>query len=230
MIPRSPLRIAIPPVAGFVAYLAGLGIVQQLIERGPTELPIYDGPEDPSSNARFVFYLLHDVGTAIYATEGEVNGHALWWTFDYRSRTKTPQYPTEPDVWFYLTPSVYRNPGGWPGVVAPPEIIPSGALVGIPFGLLLLAGAITALVTVRTDHVHAGMLAGASIAIGYLIATIVGLQLEFVWLDSTIRTRMYIFPDPIVSIVRMGIAYPIMFGGLGGATAVGLRRLARGRG
>lgn len=226
----SRLRFAIPPIVGIVTFLAGLGITRWLVDLGPAELLYGRRPEDAGANLRLAYYLLHDVGIATYVSNEAVPGRTFWWSFDYRSTAKHPDFPTEPDTWWYLTPSLYRGTGEWRQLVMTPDVVPLGILGVLPVGLLVLGGAVAALATVRSNRLRDGAIAGAGIAIGYLLATVIGLHFTPVTLFSTPDTWIHVFPDPVVSIVRMGIAYPVGFGAVGGATAIGFRRFRQGRG
>lgn len=85
-------------------------------------------------------------------------------------------------------------------------------LVAVPPIVLLVAGGLLtwrfrASLRSRTD----AAILGATTAVGYLLATIIGLLVVAVSVSEvTIR------PDPVTAIVLAGLAYPIGFGALGG--------------
>ena len=215
-------RVAIPPLIGLLSFLGGLKLTQWLVT------PRHMVAEADGGGYRLIYYLLHDVGWAHQVVEAEPTGPVAWWTFAYASRSKHPDFPTEPDVWWYLTPSVYRGTGSWQ-LPMTTELVPMAVLPIVPIGVLVLSGAMAALLTVRSNRLRDGGLAGASIAVGYLLATLVGLFLPFVSFASRPNVWVVMFPDPVVSLVRMGIAYPLTFGTVGGITAIGLRRVIRTR-
>ncbi|WP_049927252.1 hypothetical protein [Halopiger goleimassiliensis] len=86
--------------------------------------------------------------------------------------------------------------------------------------VLLVAGAVvvrryrTRLPT-RTD----AALAGATVAVGYLLCTVVALVAFAASLDGAV-----VRPDPLYGVVLAGLASPIAFGAVGGLLAAGVTR------
>lgn len=88
------------------------------------------------------------------------------------------------------------------------------ALYLLPPALLLLAGFLVARSTDRTGRPRRAALAGASVAGGYCVVALAGAFLTGV--EAFGRTAG---PDLLAAALLAGVAYPVVFGGLGGALA-----------
>lgn len=92
--------------------------------------------------------------------------------------------------------------------------IPTLVYYAVPVVVLVLAGYLAAnRVDART--VTVGILAGASIVFGYLIMAYLGAY----FLEVIVRRSRYVKPDIRTTILLIGLAYPIVFGAIGGAIA-----------
>ncbi|MFW6153562.1 MAG: transporter [Halobacteriota archaeon] len=83
----------------------------------------------------------------------------------------------------------------------------------VPVVALLLAGLLVAW-SARPDSLGEGAVAGATVALGYLVAVVVGLV---VFAHAGNR------PDPMPAILVAGVLYPVVFGGVGGAIGASIR-------
>lgn len=81
----------------------------------------------------------------------------------------------------------------------------------IPAALLFVAGYVVAMRVPRTLSTVEGVVAGASLAIGYGVVTFVGVS----FFAHTVSGVTY-GPPMTDSMLYMGVGYPVVFGGLGG--------------
>lgn len=89
----------------------------------------------------------------------------------------------------------------------------SALLYAVPIVILLVTGFV--LVWSRgPTNLRDGAMDGATIAIGYASAAIVGL-----FLFGVTRGDASIAPDPVTGVLLAGIVYPVVFGAVGGALA-----------
>ena len=81
----------------------------------------------------------------------------------------------------------------------------------IPAALLFVAGYVVAMRVPRTLSSVEGVIAGASVAIGYGVVTFVGVS----FFAHTVSGATY-GPPMTAAMLYMGVGYPVAFGGLGG--------------
>lgn len=86
-------------------------------------------------------------------------------------------------------------------------------LYAVPIVILLVTGFVLVWSRGPTD-LRDGAMDGATIAIGYAGAAIVGL-----FLFGVTRGDASISPDPVTGVLLAGIVYPVVFGAIGGALA-----------
>jgi|GEM_PF-250249 len=117
------------------------------------------------------------------------------------------------------------------GILSPQEYNAIGASDGplwllylLPPVLLALAGVGVVLLSLTPIRsVRGGAVAGATIALGYCLATAAGLVVFTVGIDESV-----IRPDPVSSLLLAGLFYPLAFGALGGALAGATNRAVFG--
>lgn len=91
-------------------------------------------------------------------------------------------------------------------------------LLAVPPLVLVVAGvAVAVRFRGRLEGAAEYAVAGATIAVGYLLVTIVGVLLSTVVVDGGLFR-----PSPLEAIVIAGLLYPLVFGALGGLVAGGL--------
>lgn len=120
------------------------------------------------------------------------------------------------------TPEVF-GPGGslWGGG----DLVDTAALLGVeslyvvPVVILVVAGAVLA-TRAGVPTPRGGAIVGATLAVGYLAAVVLGLFPT---------THGGIAPSPLRAIVIAGIVYPVVFGAIGGALAGFYRQRATAR-
>jgi hypothetical protein len=110
----------------------------------------------------------------------------------------------------------FPTPGGGTELINLVEQSGDGAVallyVIVPV-LLVLAGAATARLVDADDTTEAA-LAGATVAVGYLVLAAVGTVL---FAHGIGDTGSSIAPDPVTAILLAGVLYPVVFGAVGGA-------------
>jgi hypothetical protein len=92
----------------------------------------------------------------------------------------------------------------------------------VPIVLLILSGFVVALTIDRTNQTTKAISAGASIFVGYLPLSVLGLFLFGTSMDfSTFgqTATVTIGPNKVLGIVLAGFAFPVIFGMLGGLLA-----------
>jgi hypothetical protein len=116
------------------------------------------------------------------------------------------------------TPQVF-GPGG--GLWGGGDLIDTVGLLGVeylyavPVIVLLIAGAVVATLVGSTSP-RQGMIAGMTLAVGYLAVTVLALF---------VATQGGVAPSPLRAVVIAGVVYPVALGAIGGAVA-GLYRRA----
>lgn len=111
------------------------------------------------------------------------------------------------------TPQVFGPDGAlWGGgeLVDTVSLLDVTYVYAIPPLVLAVAGAAVAL-HLRSETPRAGVQAGLTVGIGYLVAVVLALF---------VATQGGIAPSPLRALVVAGIVYPVAFGGLGGFVAV----------
>jgi len=95
--------------------------------------------------------------------------------------------------------------------------IPAAVYYAVPIVSLVLAGYVTARRVGIPNRLTSGVLAGASVVFGYFVMAIVGAYMfEFLVAGQGAK------PDVLMSALVIGLAYPIVAGGIGGALAASI--------
>lgn len=166
------------------------------------------------------FFAAHGVDFAEIEHDGWATVNREWWTFEYVPGMTAWGSSGQADLAHYLSAGAYLRPTYWHDIAVAPGPLPPHALLLLPAITLLAAGGLAAIWMAGADGPTNSAMAGASIVFGYLPMTIIALHVFSTaggpWGESLV------FPDPVVGIVRAGIVYPVLFGGIGGAAATWL--------
>jgi len=138
-----------------------------------------------------VLYSAHNVETVTTATGAgqTISGSVNLLSNDFSGLTSFGS--TVPTIVYYLTPVV----------------------------VLLVAGFLTVQWTTnRSGSIATGALAGATVVLGYLAFAVLG-PLLFRVSRSAFGAQATVAPDLVTGIALLGIAYPVVFGAIGGAAA-----------
>lgn len=101
---------------------------------------------------------------------------------------------------------------GWVmGETEPTSTIPSAIYLLLPIVVLIAAGFLVYKAS-NADAASAAAGAGASVAVGYLVLSVVGY-----FLFQSSPGNLSIAPEPLPAILLAGLAYPLVCGAIGGA-------------